>query len=93
MKMRGKFHINRDHYHSEKSNLIYAKNRVKGRVLQHLEICLELQFITSFTTINDLFNFRKYTFSQFHQKEHVMKKFRELKKGASLFSDFYFEFI
>ena len=92
-KMRGKFEINWDHYPLERSKLIYAENRVGGKVLQHLESCLRLNSIISFTTIDDLFNYLEDIFGNPHRKEHVIEKFRELKMGASSFSDFYSEFI
>ena len=92
-KMRGKFEINWDHYPSERSKLIYAENRVGGKALQHLEPCLRLNSITPFTTIDDLFNHLEDIFGNPHRKEQAMEKFRELKMGASSFSDFYSEFI
>ena len=92
-KMRGKFEINWDHYPSERSKLIYAENRVGGKALQHLEPCLRLNSITSFTTIDDLFNHLEDIFGNPYRKEQAIKKFRELKMGASSFSDFYSEFI
>ena len=55
-KMRGKFEINWDHYLTDRSKLIYAKNRVGGKALQHLEPCLRVNSITPFATIKDLFN-------------------------------------
>ena len=91
--MQGKFEINWDHYQSERSKLIYAKNWVGGKVLQHLEPCLRLNSITLFTTIDDLFNHLEDIFGNPHRKEQAMEKFRELKMGASSFSDFYSEFI
>ena len=91
--MQGKFEINWDHYLSERSKLIYVENRVGGKALQHLELCLRLNSITLFTTIDDLFNHLEDIFGNPHQKEQAMEKFRELKMGASLFSDFYSEFI
>ena len=92
-KMRGKFEINWDHYPTDRSKLIYAKNRVRGKALQHLEPCLRVNSITPFATIEDLFNYLEDIFGNSHRKEHVMEKFRELKMGASSFSDFYSEFI
>ncbi len=93
LKMQGKFEINWDHYPSERSKLIYVENRVEGKALQHLELCLRLNSITLFTTINDLFNNLKDIFGNPYQKEYVMEKFRDLKMGASSFSDFYSKFI
>ena len=92
-KMRGKFEINWDHYPLERSKLIYAKNRVGGKALQHLEPCLRLNSITPFTTIDDLFNHLEDIFGNPHRKEQAIEKFRELKMGVSSFSDFYSEFI
>lgn len=91
--MRWKVEINCDHYPSEKSKLIYAENWVGRRALQHLEICLYLNFITFFITIDDLFNHLKDTFSNSYQKEHAIEKFGEPKIGASLFNNIYFKFI
>ena len=91
--MRGKFEINWDHYPSERSKLIYAENRVEEKALQHFEPCLRLNSITPFTTIDDLFNHLEDIFGDPHRKEQAMEKFRELKMGASLFSDFYSKFI
>ena len=91
--MRGKFEINCDHYPSERSKLIHKENWVGGKILQYLEPCLRLNSITSFTTIDKLFNYLKDIFGDSHQKKHAMEKFRELKMGTSLLSDFYSEFI
>ena len=93
LKMKGKFEINWDYYPSQKSKLIYAKNQVRGRALQHLEHCLQLNSITPFTTIDDLFNHLEDIFDDPHRKEHAMEKIRELKMGTSSFSNFYSEFI
>ena len=90
--MQGKFEINWDHYLSEKSKLIYAENRVESKALQHFEPCFWLNFITSFTTINDLFNHLKDIFGNPHWKKHVREKFRELKMVTSSCNDFYSEF-
>ncbi len=49
--------------------------------------------ITSFVTIENLFNDLEGIFGNPHQKEHVMEKFRDLKMGTTLFNDFYSEFI
>ena len=91
--MRGKFEINWDHYPTDQSKLIYAENRVGEKVLQHLELYLHVNSITSFATIEDLFNHLEDIFGNSHQKKHAMEKFRELKMEASSFSDFYSEFI
>ena len=55
--MRGKFEINWGHYSIDQSKLIYIKNRVAGKALQHLESCLYMNLITFFTTIKNLFNY------------------------------------
>ena len=68
-KMRGKFKINWDHYPSERSKLIYVENRVRGKALQYLKPCLRLNSITSFTTIDDLFNHLEDIFGNPYQKE------------------------
>ena len=91
--MQGKFEIKVDHPPSKRSKLIYAENRVEGTTLQHLEPCLQLNSITFFTTIDDLFNHFKDIFGNPHQKKQNIEKFRELKIGASLLSDFYSKFI
>ncbi len=91
--MRGKFEINWDHYQSERSKLIYVENRVGEKALQHLEPCFQLNFITPFTTIDNLFNHLKDIFGNLHQKEHAIDKIRELKMGPSSFSDFYSKLI
>ena len=93
LKMQEKFEINWDHYPSKRNKLIYAENRVGRKALQHLESCFWLNSITSFTTINDLFNYFKDIFGNLHRKEHAMEKFRKLKMGVSLFDDFDSEFI
>lgn len=64
--MQGKFKINWDHYPTNKSKLIYAENRVGKKALQYLEPCLQLNSITSFATIKDLFNYLKDIFSNPH---------------------------
>ena len=92
-RIQSKFEINWDHYPLERSKLIYVENRVGGKVLQHLEPCLQLNSITFFSTINNLFNHFEDIFGNPHQKKHAMEKFRELKMRASLFSEFYFKFI
>lgn len=43
----------------KKSKLIYIGNRVKKRALYHLKSYHQLNFITFYTTIDDLFNFLK----------------------------------
>ncbi len=55
-KMQRKFEINWDHYPTNRSKLIYVKNRVGRKALQHLEPCLRLNSIIPFTTIDNLFN-------------------------------------
>ena len=91
--MQGKCKINWDHYLLERSKLIYIENRVRGKALKHLEPCLRLNFITFFTTNNNLFNHLEDIFGNPVWKKNTVQKFRELKIGASLFSDFYPEFI
>ena len=91
--MQGKFEINWDHFLLERSKLIYAENWVRGKTLQYLKPCFQLNSITLFTTIDNLFNYLKDIFGNPHWKKYAMEKFRELKMGASLFSDFYFKFI
>ena len=73
--MEGKFEINWDYYCTERSKLINAENRVRRKALQHLELCLRLNFITLFTTIEELFNHLKDIFGNFHQKKYVVEKF------------------
>ena len=91
--MQDKFKINWDHYPSERSKFIYAKNWVGGKALQYLEPSLQLNSITFFTTIDNLFNHSEDIFGNPYRKVHAIKKFPKLKMGASLFSDFYSEFI
>ena len=91
--MQSKIEINWDHYPTDQSKLIYVKNRVGRKVLQHLEPCLRVNLITFFATIEDLFNHLENIFDNPHQREYVIEKFQELKMEASLFSDFYSEFI
>lgn len=80
-KIQAKFEINQDYYSSEKSKLIYAENRVGGKFLQHLEPCLQLNFITPFTTINDVLNYLENIFGNPHQKKYVIEKFSIIKNG------------
>ena len=61
--------------------------------MQHLEPCLRLNLITSFATIEDLFNHLEDIFGNLHRKKHAMEKFRDLKMGARSFNNFYSEFI
>ncbi len=68
-KMRGKFEINWDHYPTDQSKLIYVKNRVGGKALQHLESCLCVNSITPFITIEDLFNYLEDIFGNPHWKK------------------------
>ena len=91
--MQGKFEINWNHYLSERSKFIYAKNQVRKKVLEYFKPCLRLNFITFFTTIDNLFNYFKDIFGNSHWKKHAIEKFQELKIEASLFNDFYSEFI
>ena len=64
--MQGKFEINWDHYFIDQSKLIYAENRVGGKTLQYLEPCLRVNSITSFVTIEDIFNYLEDIFGKFH---------------------------
>lgn len=73
--MLGKFEINLNHYSTNKSKLIYTENRIRGKALQHLETCLQLNSITSFTTIEDLFNYLKDIFGNLHWTKHTIEKF------------------
>ena len=91
--MQSKFKINWDHYLSERSKLTYAKNWVRRKALQYLEIYLQLNSITLLTTINNLFNYLKDIFGNLHWKKHAIEKFQELKMEASLSSNFYSKFI
>ena len=91
--MQGKFEINWDYYPSERSKLIYIENWVREKALQYLEPYFRLNSIILFTIIDNLFNHLEDIFGNPHWKEYAMEKFRELKMGASLFSDFYSEFI
>lgn len=61
--------------------------------MQYLDPYLQLNLITFFTTIEDLFNYLKDIFDNLHQKNHAMKKFWDSKMGINLFNDFYSEFI
>ena len=72
--MQDKFEINWNYYPSEKSKLIYKENLVERKTLQHLKLCLQLNFITFFTTINNLFNYLKDIFGNSYQKKHAMKR-------------------
>ena len=77
--MQGKFEINWDHYPSKRSKLIYTKNRVGKKALQHLEPCLRLNFTILFTTIDNLFNHFEDIFGNALQKMYAIEKFQELK--------------
>lgn len=85
--------MNLDHYLIDQSKLIYAENRVRRKVLQHLDLCLYVNLITFFSTIKDLFNHLKDIFGNFYPKDYTIEKFQKLKMGASSFSNFYSEFI
>ena len=74
-KMQRKFEINWDHYPINQSKLIYAENRVEKKVLQHLELCLCVNLIAFFTTIENLFNYLEDIFDNFYQKKHAIEKF------------------
>lgn len=92
-KIWGKFETNWDHYLSERNKLIYTKNWVGEIALQYLKPCFRLKSTTSFTIINDLFNYLKDIFDDSYRIKYVIENFWELKMGASFFSDFYTEFI
>ena len=92
-KMQSKFEINYNHYQTDQNKLIYAENRVGGKVLQYLKPCLHVNSITLFAIIKNLFNHLEDIFGNSHQKKHATEKFQKLKMEASLFSDFYSEFI
>ena len=91
--MQGKFEINWGHYSTERSKLIYAENKVGGKALQHLELCLRLNSITPFAIIKDLFNHLEDIFGNSYWKEHAIEKFQDLKMGVRLFNDLNSEFI
>ena len=65
-KMQNRFEINWDYYPTDQSKLIYAKNRVGRKTLQHLEPCLHINLITLFAIIEDLFNHLKDIFGNPH---------------------------
>ena len=92
-KMQGKFEINWDHYLTDQSKLIYAENRVGKKAWPYLESCLYVNSITFFAIIKDLFNHLKVIFDNSYWIEHAIKKFRELKINAGLFSNFFSKFI
>lgn len=64
-KLRDKFEINHNYYLLRKRELEYIENRVKRKAL-YLQLYLQFNVITSFTTINNLFNHFKDLFSNFH---------------------------
>lgn len=66
---------------------------MEERVLQYSELCLQLSSFTAFTTINNLFNCLEAIFSDPYRKKNAVKKFSGLEIGASLFINFYSEFI
>ena len=55
--MERKFEINWDEYLTNRNKLIYAKNKVRVKALQHLKLCPRINSITIFATIKDLFNY------------------------------------
>lgn len=91
--MRDKLAINRDHYPTDQSKSIYAERRVGEKTLQHQELCLHVNLITFFATIEDLFHPLEDIFGNFYPKEHAMEEFWDLKIGVCLFNDFDSEFI
>ena len=68
-KMRTKFELDRDHYPSESSKLIYAKERVGGKAQQHLEAYLFSSILTTFSTVEDLFAHLEQVFGSPYSKE------------------------
>lgn len=54
--------------------------------MQYLKPSLQLNAITPFTTIDDLFDYCENIFGNLYQKKHTMEKFQELKMGISLFN-------
>ena len=71
-KMQGQFEINKDHYPTDKSKLIYAENWVRRKTLQYPEPCLRLNLITPFATIEDSFNHLEDIFGNPHWKKHAI---------------------
>lgn len=92
-KIQDKFKINRDHDLSKRYKLIYIENRVEEKPWQDLEHCFSFNSIIFFTTINNVFNDLKDIFGNCHRKKYAIRKFRDLKIGARLFSNFYSKFI
>lgn len=72
---------------------MHIENGVRGKTLQNLELCLQLNYIIFLTTIDDLFNYFEHIFGNFHQKKYVIEKFQVLKIITSLFNNIYFELI
>lgn len=61
--------------------------------MQYQELCLQLNLVTLFATIEDLFNYLEDIFSNLYWKKYVMEKFRDLKMSTSSLNKFYSEFI
>lgn len=61
--MKEKFEINKVYYLNDQSKLIYIKKIIKEKTLQHLKFYLQINWIISFATIKDLFNYLKDIFS------------------------------
>lgn len=55
LKMQGKFEINQNHHLTNRSKLIYIKNRDREKALQYLETCLWWNLINLLTIMKDLF--------------------------------------
>ena len=91
--MLGKFEIKWNYYPTNWNKLIYAENRVGGKAMQHLELYLYINSITTFSTIEDLFNYLEDIFDNSYQKKYALEKFSKLKIGASSFTNFYSTFI
>ena len=64
--MQDKFEINKDHYSTDQSILIYAENKFREKALQHLESCLYINSMTSFSIIKNSLNYQKNIFDNLY---------------------------
>lgn len=72
--MQNKFEINWDYHPINRNKLFYVKNRVKKKTLQYLKPYLQLNLITFFAIIENLFNYLKDIFGDFYQKKRCYNK-------------------
>ena len=85
--------LNQEYYPDNDTQICYAKNRCKGKALEHLQLHLRADSLIPFETVDNLFTKLEEVYDDPHCKKHAMEKFKELKIGLGSFNTFYSEFI